>query len=372
MGDPHREADSGTASGSSAWFWLLGVAAVVAVAYLYRSLALPLLLASLVAYLLNPIVVFFVEHGVRRGVVVAGIFLTAALLLTVSVSSVVPLVRVQSQNAIRQFPAFSNRIELTVNQTLTTLRRERPYLQSVLPEPPAPGWSRRLLAGQTSRLEEYASQAGAVLALVLLVPIFSFFLLRDGGKLLDSAVEQLAPQHIETTVAVWCAIDRILGRYLRGLMIESLVVGVLATIGLWILGVPAPLLLGLFTALINPIPYVGALTSVALASLVALAAQLGTGTVVGILALYAGIRLLDDVVIVPLTVGGSVHLHPALVIASIVAGEHLLGVLGMVLAVLTVTIVKEVTRLLLEHRRNLAPRSPVSGFSFLPPTHFLC
>jgi predicted PurR-regulated permease PerM len=62
------------------------------------------------------------------------------------------------------------------------------------------------------------------------------------------------------------------------------------------------------------------------------------------------------------TIGGSVHMHPMLVLVSILVGEHTLGLLGMVAAVPVVTVVKETARLLLEHRRNLArPHVPAVG-----------
>ena len=74
------------------------------------------------------------------------------------------------------------------------------------------------------------------------------------------------------------------------------------------------------------------------------------------------IRILDDLVVAPMTIGGSVHMHPMLVLVSILVGEQTLGLAGMVAAVPLVTVVKETARLLLEHRRNLArPHVPTVG-----------
>ena len=189
---------------------------------------------------------------------------------------------------------------------------------------------------------------------MVLVPLFAFFLLRDGGRMVAYLMDRLRPLHIETTVAVWCEIDRIIGRYLRGLALDAIIVGVLATAGLWLVGAPLPLLLGAFTALMNPLPLLGMILSLSAAGLVALAYGYGLSTVGWIVALYLVIRLLDDLVLSGLTIGGSVHLHPVLVLASILAGENALGLIGMVIAVPLVTVVKEAARLLLEHRKNLA------------------
>jgi len=351
--------------------WIVVLVAIAAIVYVYRPVALPLLLSALVAYLLGPVVTFFAARGVRRGLVVTALYLVAFALLTIALSTVIPIVKREASDALGDLPAFTQRIEARIDRTVEQVRAEQPLLGDLLPES-APGWTTRLLEHQSERAGEIAGKAGAAFTVVLLVPIFSFFLLRDGSRWLDALVEQLAPEHIETTVAVWCEIDRIVGRYLRGLLIESAVVGALAAAGLWVIGVPVPLLLGLFTALVNPIPYLGALASVVLAALVALGAGSGTQVVFAIVVLFLGIRLLDDVVIVPITVGGSVHLHPALVIASILAGEHLLGVLGMVLAVLTVTIVKEIVRLLLQHRRKLDRAGHRPSRRAAPEIAYLC
>jgi predicted PurR-regulated permease PerM len=356
----------------SALSWVLAVALVAGVAYLYRSVALPLVAATLVAYLLNPVVAWFERRGIRRGVAAAALFLAAAAVFAVVISGMAQTVREQAAGAIAELPEFSKRVEQTTAKTLASIRTAQPMLARFLPPTPAPGWTGRLIEQQQERLGEIAGQVGQVVSYLILVPIFAFFLLRDGGKILAYAVRQMSPRHIETTVAIWCEIDRILGRYLRGVMIESAVVGALAAIGLWILGVPVPMLLGVIAALLNPIPYIGALVSLSLAAVVAVGSEMGAGSLLAIVVLFAAIRLLDDLVVVPLTVGGSVHLHPALVIASIVAGEHLFGVLGMVFAVLTVTIVKEIARLLLEQRRKRLRPEQLVGLRFVSGNPFVC
>jgi len=75
-----------------------------------------------------------------------------------------------------------------------------------------------------------------------------------------------------------------------------------------------------------------------------------------VVVLFLAIKVLDDTVIQPFTIGRSVHLHPALLLGSVVVGNHALGVLGMIVAVPAATVLQESVRLLLEHRRALARR----------------
>jgi predicted PurR-regulated permease PerM len=173
-------------------------------------------------------------------------------------------------------------------------------------------------------------------------------------------MDRLPPAHIETSVAVWCEIDRVIGRYLRGLAMDGLVIGVAAASGLWVLGVNYPLLLGAFSGLANVVPFLGPILGGGVAMLVALIQFKSLAPLGKVLMLYLAIKLLDDVVIQPMTIGHSVHLHPPLLIASVIVGEHAFGLIGMIVAVPAVTVLQETTKLMLERRRYQAG---------LPDTH---
>jgi len=350
----------------STTFWVLMFLAVVGLLWTFRTLVLPMLLAAFLAYLINPIIVRFEERGIRRAIAVGLVTLAGLLFVVAGGWSVVRLARGEFLASAKRLPEIEARIEESINRSLAQIHGDYPALTQALPRQLTPGWIQRLLEAQRRHLTEIGAQAGQVLLGALLVPVFAFFLLRDFGHVVDYAIEQSPPEDIETTVAIWGMLDRIVGRYLRGLALESFIIGSLAALGLWILGVPMPLLLGLFTALINPIPYVGAFTSFSVSLLVAIGSNQGTHAMVGVLVLFLVLRLLDDLIVVPFVFGGSVHLHPAFVILAVIGGEQLFGLLGMVLAILTATIVKEVGRLLLEHRRKLLRGRYVADLQFVP------
>ena len=347
------------------WIGLAGAA------YLFRGLLLPALAASLIAYLLQPLVVRLEERGVRPAVATALWFAAGITVIVVAGFAFAPAIGRQVTAFSDALPAWTERLETVAEKGRADFRLQNPRLAALLPAA-EPGWAQRFVEHQKGLVTGLAAEHGEAALLVLVVPIFAFFLVANRARLRDLAIGYLAPRQIETTVAIVGEIDRILGRYLRGILAESAVVGILAAIGLWALGVPAPLLLGVVTALANPIPYLGALISFLTASAVAVASGHGASSLTGILLLFGGIRLVDDLVVIPLVLGRSVHLHPAFVIAAILAGEQTLGVLGMVLAVPTVTVVKEVVRLLLEHRRSLQRPASTSYIRYLPIGHYVC
>lgn len=332
--------------------WVGGLVVAAIVVYLFRSLTLPLVLGALVAYLLKPLIVHAEGFAVRRSIAVIGLFAGLVLLLVGTGVFLVPRFRAEGLDLITNLPDLAARLEVGIDAGTRELAERYPRLRRYLPVDEQPGWLFRRIEESVNH-GDLPAKAGALAFVVVLVPIFTFFLLKDGGKLMGALLDRLPPVHIETSVAAWCEIDQIIGRYLRGLALDGLVVGILAGLGLWLIGVPYPLLLGAFTALVNPLPYLGTILSLGAAAIVSLAAGQGLGTVGWIVGLYLLIRILDDVVIAVVTIGGSVHLHPLLVLASILAGEHAMGLVGMVIAVPLVTVIKEIARLLLEHRETL-------------------
>jgi predicted PurR-regulated permease PerM len=357
------QAPRGPSTGPSPLAWLAIIAAVVGLGYLLSGLVIPIALAALLAYFLNPLVVWIQGFGFRRTVSVTALFAGFALLVVLLLTVVYPRFRAEILALWSNLPGLAQTLETGIDGLQAELVKAYPQSERFLPkEPRHAGWLFRLIEERLGDPSELLAHVGLIAFIVALTPIFAFFFLRDGGAIVAYLSDRLQPAHIETTVAVWCEIDRIIGRYLRGLALDALVIGALTTLGLWLIGAPYPWLLGAFTTLVNPLPYLGTILSVGVASIVAIANGQSLRQISWIVAVYVVIRILDDLAVAPVTIGGSVHMHPMLVLVSILVGEHTLGLLGMVAAVPLVTVMKETARLLLEHRRNLArPHVPVVG-----------
>jgi predicted PurR-regulated permease PerM len=352
---PVAAATRGASTGPSPLAWLAIIAAVIGLGYLLSGLMIPIALAALLAYFLNPIVVWIQGFGIRRTVSVTALFTGFVLLVVLLATVVAPRFRAEILALWSNLPGLAHTLEVGIDGLQQEMVKAYPQTERFLPkEPRQEGWLLGLIEERLGNASEMLVHAGLIAFIVALTPIFAFFFLRDGGAIVAYLIDRMRPVHIETTVAVWCEIDRIIGRYLRGLALDALVIGALATLGLWLVGAPYPWLVGAFTALVNPLPYLGTILSVGVATIVAIANGLPFGRIGWIVAVFVVIRILDDLVVAAVTIGGSVHMHPMLVLVSILVGEHTLGLVGMVAAVPVVTVVKETARLLLEHRRNLA------------------
>src|SRR5439155_14298778 len=266
----------------------------------------------LLAYLLNPLITWAQGFGVHRSVAVAGLFVAIGVVLAGGATVLAPHLRAEGTALASSLPSLAATLERGIDRATGEIGQAYPALRRYLWRHEEEGWLAREIAARVGDLGELAGHAGTIGLVVALVPLFAFFLLRDGGRMVAYLMDRLRPAHIETTVAVRCEVGRIIGRYLRGLALDAIIVGGLVTAGLWLVGAPLPLLLGAFTALVNPLPYLGTILSVSAAGIVALAYGYGLSMVGGIVTLYVVIRIFDDLVLSGLTIGGSLHLHPVL------------------------------------------------------------
>ncbi|HXV82623.1 MAG TPA: AI-2E family transporter, partial [Candidatus Binatia bacterium] len=332
--------------------WGLAIALVALLVYISQDLVLVLLLSATVAYLINPIVKVAESALIKRKVAVAAIYLCIGFVFLITAYFVLPLLRAELNTLSRNLPSFGQRFDEAVDALQNEVVANYPAADGL--------FSTREV--RYEKLNSFIEQQLADVPLLLghlasillagvLIPFFSYFFLRDSRRIVKFVLDRLPAGHIETTVAVWCELDSTVGRYLRGVAVEGMVVGVFAALGLALLGVNYPLLLGVVTGLANVVPYLGPIIGGAAAVLVAAVQFKSFFPIAQVIVLYLAVKLLDLVAIQPLAVGKSNNLHPALLIASIIVGGHALGIIGMIIAVPVITVLQRIAKLLFEHRR---------------------
>lgn len=159
----------------------------------------------------------------------------------------------------------------------------------------------------------------------------AIYLLVDIPRFKESFIRMWAPDYREDAVVLWDTIGYSLSRYLGGLLISIIIQGVMAFIGLSVLGVPYALILGLWMSATAILPYVGAFLGAIPAVLLALTIswQLAVATVL----LYIVVNQLEGNFITPRIQGSAVRVHPLLIFLSVLAGSTMFGALGAVMAV---------------------------------------
>ncbi|MEX0602155.1 MAG: AI-2E family transporter, partial [Bacteroidota bacterium] len=147
-------------------------------------------------------------------------------------------------------------------------------------------------------------------------------------------------KYFEMTMNVLNKIRRDLVGYLRGWILDSLIIGLLSMLGLWVLGVDNPILIGAIAGVANLIPYLGPVVGAVPAFLVSITQFGDFRLLVPIAVLTVAIQTIDNIVVQPLCFSKTVDMHPLTVILVLVVGNQLMGIVGMLFAIPIATILK--------------------------------
>jgi predicted PurR-regulated permease PerM len=304
--------------------------------WLLAPVLTPFAVSALLAYLGDPLVDRLERWKLSRTAAVAVVFALMTLGVVIVVLLLIPSLGDQVGYFIDRLPVYIDWIQARV----------LPWIERVS------GFSVEAFdPGQLVQiLREHWQQAGGVATSVLgglsksglavlgwvanlvLIPVVTFYLLRDWDVLV-ARVRELLPRPIEPTVTRLASeSDSVLGAFLRGQLSVMLALGTVYSIGLWMIGIDLALLIGMLAGLVSFVPYLGVFVGAAagvIAALVQYGDWLHPVLVIGVFAIG---QTLEGFVLTPWLVGDRIGLHPVAVIFAIMAGGQLFGFLGVLLA----------------------------------------
>ncbi len=175
----------------------------------------------------------------------------------------------------------------------------------------------------------------------LIVLFMTFFLLKDQRIIKKNLIGMVPNRFFEMSLVMVYRIENQLGSYIRGVLLDGLVVAILSSIGLYMIGLPFFYFVGIIAGLTNMIPYMGPLIGATVAIIVALMSNPESlMIIVWIAALFAVVQLIDNVLITPVVVSNAVDLHPLVVMLVVLVGGSLLGITGLIFAIPLTSIIK--------------------------------
>jgi predicted PurR-regulated permease PerM len=322
---------------------LLLVAAAVAIVWLLYSLRMILLLLAFTAifcYLIAPLVDFF-EFSIPVGRFVLRIPHTVAIIIVylliggavaLTIEKFGPLLSDQLSSFFENMPTYAKQLDQYANQVSALPKRYH------LP----PDWQKSITDGARSAisglldwLQEVALKTvrmASYLVWLVLIPVLGFFFLKDAKAISHRFLSSLPAADMRYRVAMFLKdVSETLAGYIRAQLLACLIVGVVVGVGLWLLGLPYPLVFGVGAGLFEFVPLVGPITLGAFAILVASFHSWRNALLVfAFLAIY---RMIHDYVIYPRLIGRSVEIHPVVVILAVLSGAELGGVIGVFLSV---------------------------------------
>ncbi len=315
-------------------FWELApllIAAVAAIVLLFVGHAAQVvIIALLLAYILDPIVTAVEARGAPRWAATLLVMLGLGVIIGATAVLFIPVfaeqVRALQSGPTTQAAASAiETIQQAVRERLSFLGLDDFDLGARIHE------FRRTLGEAV--FEFVVNDALGIVISVVTIPFMMFFFLKDGRDMKKNIVSMVPNRYFEFVLDLLYKMDVQLGNYLRGQFVDALTFGILSIIALWILGVNYFVFLGVFAGLANLIPYVGPIAGMIPAAIVAVLGSGNLGSALTVVIAFVILKLIDDFVVQPLVLATSVELHPVLVLIAIMVGGGLFGILGMLLAV---------------------------------------
>lgn len=333
---------------SGKWFVLAGTLTLGFLLYLLAPVLTPFLIAAALAYIGDPLVDRLEAWGLSRTLSVVSVFFLLTLAGLTVLLVLVPMVQRQVVILTANLPAY---IDWVQHQALPWLAAKLGFETDVfdlevLRAHFQESW--RNAGGSMAQAVAALSKSGltvlAWLANLVLIPVVTFYLLRDWDVMV-ARIRELVPRRIEPEVVRLArASDEVLGAFMRGQLMVMLALGTVYSAGLWMVGLDLALLIGMLAGVVSFVPYLGFIVGIVVAGVAALMQFQDGIHLIYVAAVFGVGQLLEGMVLTPLLLGERIGLHPVAVIFAVLAGGQLFGFFGVLLALPVAAVVMVLLR----------------------------
>ncbi len=315
---------------------------ILSILYATRDILILFVLSVLIAYLLNPVVEFFVKGHIPRFISVLILVLILVFLFILLLAGLVPVMIKDITYLIKHAPEYINNIfmwleEMAVKFDINTtfdLETSKTYITERIGV-----ISSYLLNTLTSAKDSVINIAGVV-ANIFIVPVIVFFLLTDFPNFKAYTVKLIERFNMKKVMEHISQFETLVGKYFRGMFLVGLILSFLYGGVLYMIGVKGWFFIGLLTGFGAMIPYVGftiGLISAVIASYLTFTDFIHPiYTIAG----YIAVQVLESMVITPKIVGESLGISPVVVIIGLMIGGALAGFIGMIVALPVAAFIK--------------------------------
>jgi len=329
-------------------FTLLSIVLLAGLLYLLAPVLFPFLVALALAYLGDPLVDMLEARKLSRSVSVMVVFCGLFLGIFLVFVFVVPALQQELVALLKKMPAYIDWLQETMLPWLQAqfLIELPAWDLSSLKQAISSHW--QSVGGVAAGVMESVSRSGLVLlgwfANLVLVPVLTFYLLRD-WDLLVARIHELVPRRSERTIvhlATDC--DEVLGAFMHGQLLVMLALGAIYSIGLWLVGLDMAFLIGVLAGLVSFVPYLGFIIGMLVAGIAALMQFQDVIHLFYVLLVFGFGQTLESFLLTPYLLGDRIGLHPVAVIFAVMAGGQLFGFVGVLLALPAAAVVMVLLR----------------------------
>ena len=312
-----------------------------------NTILIPFLVGGFLDYITNPLVKFLQDKlKIKRMI---GILITLSLLfglIALGVIYLLPILINQLSSLINSTQGLYWEIQSFVNQLSKNPLFRNLNIQSTIQQLNLSYVDilQNILNSVTNSLGSVLSAVVNTLMILIMTPIFLVYFLMDGHKLLPMLERTVLKRDKLNISSLLTNLNATVARYISGISIDALIIGALAYIGYSVIGLKYALVFAIFSSLANLIPYVG--PSIGLIPMVITYAFTDPQKMVAALIYMLIIQQVDGNILYPRIVGGVMKVHPITIMVLLLLSSNIYGVLGMIVAIPTYSILKEIAKFL--------------------------
>jgi predicted PurR-regulated permease PerM len=304
--------------------------------YLGADIIIPALLGLLFAILLRPIVAYIEKHW-RLPHTFAAFFSVSVFIVfialivffisreVVSFTEDLPMIKKnvnQHAHSVQQW--IKNKFNISYSE-------QNEYLNNAAQE---------TITGNKTFVTSTIGSFTQIVLNISLVPIYTFLILLYKTLFITFLKKKIEEKNHPILMNILYEIKTVVRSYIIGLSIEMAFVAVMTSVGFWIAGVNYFIFLGLMTAILNLIPYIGVLIAGTISLIIALVSSNDLSIIIGVLCVNITVQFIDNNLLVPRIVGSKVSLNALVSIMGVIIGGSLAGIAGMFLAIPYMAMIK--------------------------------
>lgn len=318
--------------------WILVIALLIACVFLLSDIVLLMIFSVLLAFIFDPFVSTLEKEGMSRLAATLAVFGTTSLLLYVLLSFIIPKFMVQMDQLMKMLASFSLHDQLV--QFEAGLYRIFPFFNPGQLSHKFEDFINSQFVNSFDAISELLSGIVSAILIMVIIPFITFFLVKDSRKIMKNILQIIPNNYFEMSYWILKKVSLQLGRFVRAWIFDAAFVGTVMGLGLYFIGVNNALPLGVIAGMGHLVPYFGPVIGGIPAIIVSIIQTGDLSMVPYIVLLILITYTLDNGFVQPFVFSKSVDMHPIIIILLIIAGSQLFGVLGMLLAVPTASVVK--------------------------------
>jgi predicted PurR-regulated permease PerM len=306
--------------------------------YLLADIFIILILSALLSIIFEPFIKLIEDKGLTRLTATILIFMVAGFFIYLIFSYIIPQLSYQINQLIEILKSFSIHDQIALIET--EIHKYLPFFVVGSLSKNVESAISAYIVNSFNEFSILVSSIVSIVAILIIVPFITFFFLKDSRKIFRGMLNVMPNKYFEISYWIIKKISISMGRFVRAWIFDATFVGFCCGLGFYIIGIDNALILGVIAGLGHLVPYFGPVIGGIPAAIISIIQYGDLSHIAPLMVVISIIYAIDNGFVQPYVFSKSVEMHPVIIILLIIAGGTLFGVIGMLLAVPTATIIK--------------------------------